>query len=82
MLEDYPRILPAREDLVILPVGQEFIMNQGVPKLVAWPISGNPLSHEEFSSQASALLLASWRPKTVKLQLLVFEMVSLVFTEG
>jgi len=48
MLEDYPRILPTREDLVILPTGQEFIMNQGVPELVAWPISGNPLHHEEF----------------------------------
>ena len=23
-------------------------MNQGVPVLVAWPISGNPLHHEEF----------------------------------
>jgi len=43
--EDYPRILPAREDLVILPAGQEFILNQGV---MAWPISGNPSSHKEF----------------------------------
>jgi len=48
MLEDYPRILPARDDLVILPPGQEFIMNQGVPELGAWPISGNPSNHEEF----------------------------------
>ena len=48
MLEDYLRILPAREDLVILPAGQEFIMNQGVPVLVAWPISRNPSNHEEF----------------------------------
>ena len=48
MLEDYPRILPARNDLVILSPGQEFIMNQGVPELVAWPISGNPLNHKEF----------------------------------
>jgi len=60
MLEDYPRILPGNEDLVILPTGQEFIMSQGAPELVAWPISGNPSHHEE----ASALLLASWRPKT------------------
>ena len=48
MLEDYPRILPAGEDLVILPTGQDFIMNQGVPELVAWPVSGNPSNHEEF----------------------------------
>jgi len=50
MLEDYPRILPAREreDLVILPASQEFIMNQGVPDLVARPMSKNPSSHEEF----------------------------------
>ena len=48
MLEDYPRILPAVEDLVILPTGQDFIMNQGVLELVAWPVSGNPSNHEEF----------------------------------
>ena len=42
MLEDYPRILPAREDLVVLPAGQEFIMNQGVPDLVAWPTAVYP----------------------------------------
>jgi len=35
MLEDYPRILLAKEDLFILPAGQEFIMNKGVPELVA-----------------------------------------------
>ena len=23
-------------------------MQQGVPQLVAWPISGNPMHHEEF----------------------------------
>ena len=48
MLEDYPRILPARDDLVVLQTEQAFIMNQGVPVLVAWPISGNPLHQEEF----------------------------------
>ena len=45
MLEDFPRLLPA---LVILQSKQDFIMNQGVPMLVAWPISGNPLHHKEF----------------------------------
>ena len=48
MLEDHPRILPARDNLAIVPPGQEFIMNQGVPELVAWPISGNPSNHEGF----------------------------------
>ena len=48
LLEDYPRLLPTRTDLVILPTGQEFIMKQGVPELIAWPISGNPLHHKEF----------------------------------
>jgi len=48
MLENYPRILPPRDDLVILPAGQEFIMNQGVLELMAWPTSGNPSNHEEF----------------------------------
>jgi len=36
ILKDYPRILPARDNLVILPLRQEFIMNQGVLELVAW----------------------------------------------
>ena len=48
MLEDFPRLLPSREDLVILQSEQDFIMSQGVPALVAWPISGNPLHHKEF----------------------------------
>ena len=48
MLEDYPRILPAGEDLVILLTGQDFIMNQGVPELVAWSVSGSPSNHKEF----------------------------------
>ena len=65
MLEDYPRILPAGEDLVILPTSQDFIMNQGVPELVAWPVSGNPSDHEEFLRRLRpSVLLASWRPKT------------------
>ena len=49
ILEDYPRLLSARQDLVILPTPQdEFIMKQGIPDLVAWPISGTPSHHEEF----------------------------------
>ena len=48
MVEDFPRILPAKEDLVILQSEQDFIMGQGVPTLVAWPISGNLLHHKEF----------------------------------
>ena len=35
-------------DLVTRQLEQEFIMSQGVPRLVAWPISGNPLHQEEF----------------------------------
>ena len=31
-----------------MPQGQEFLMQQGVPQLVAWPISGNPIHHEGF----------------------------------
>jgi len=36
-------------------------MKQGVPKMVAWPISGNSLLHEKFLHR---LLLSSWRDKT------------------
>ena len=80
MLEDYLRILPAKEDLVILPAGQEFIMNQGVPELVAWSISGNSSNHEEFLRRLQPSSLET--KNTIKLQLLVLKMVSLVFTEG
>ena len=48
MLEDFPRLLPERDDLVTLQSEQEFIMSQGVSRLIAWPISGNPLHQEEF----------------------------------
>ena len=48
LLEDYPRRIPQHRDLVSMPLGQEFLMQQGVPQLVAWPISGNPIHHEEF----------------------------------
>ena len=48
LLEDFPRLLPARTDRVILPADQEFIMKLGVLELIVWPISGNPLRHKEF----------------------------------
>ena len=48
LLEDFPRLLPQMDNLVRLPMAQEFVMKQGVPDLVAWPISGNPLHHEAF----------------------------------
>ena len=47
-LKDFRCLLPTRADLVILPTDQELIMKQGVPDLVAWPISGNPSHHKEF----------------------------------
>jgi len=48
LLEDYPLLLPTLSDLVVMPTGQEFIMKQGVPQLIAWPISGNPIHHKVF----------------------------------
>ena len=48
LLEDYPRRLVNQPDLVVLPVGQEFLMKQGVPQLIAWPISGNLTYHKAF----------------------------------
>ena len=48
MPEDYLHKLPSIPDLLLNPTNQEFIMKQGVPKLVAWPTSGNLLLHEEF----------------------------------
>ena len=48
LLEDLPRRTPHQPDLVVMPQGQEFLMQQGVPQLVTWPISGNPIHHEVF----------------------------------
>jgi len=42
------------EDLV---AGQEFIMNQGILELVAWPISGNPTNHKEFLQRLRSFFL-------------------------
>ena len=50
LLEDYPRRIPQQPELVSMPQGQEFLMQQGVhvPQLITWPISGNPMHHDEF----------------------------------
>ena len=63
LLEDFPRRIPHQSDLVAMPQGQEFLMQQRVPQLVAWPIRQS-YSSRGFSSQASDLMLASWRDKT------------------
>ena len=55
VLEDYPLILPTLSDLVVTPVGQDFLMKQGVPQLIAWPISGNPTHHRVFLQRLQAL---------------------------
>ena len=57
LLENYPLILPSRPDLVVMPTGQEFLMKQGVPQLIAWPISGNPIYHKDFLQRLQALCL-------------------------
>ena len=48
----------------LLPGDQEFIMRQGTPNLVVWPISGNPSQHEEFLQrlQNSSYLHGDKRP--------------------
>ena len=48
MLEDHPHLLPDNPNLVSPPVGHQFILSQGVPRLIAWPISGNPSHHRAF----------------------------------
>ena len=48
MLEDHSLLLPDNPNLVSLPVGHQFILPQGVPQLIAWPISGNPSHHRAF----------------------------------
>ena len=41
------------------------------PELNAWPISGNPLSSQKNSAEASDLLLSFWRTKKLLLLLLL-----------
>ena len=55
LLENYPLLLPTWPDLVVMPMGQEFLMNQCVPQLIAWPISGNPTHHKVFLQRLRAL---------------------------
>ena len=64
LLEDFPRLLPVRTDLVILPTDSEFIIKLGVLELIVWPISGNPLLHKEFLPrlQTSSYPLEEQRP--------------------
>ena len=40
--------IPQQPDLVSIPQGQDFLTQQGVPQLIAWPISGNPIHHKVF----------------------------------
>ena len=48
LLEDYPWALPQQLDLIMTSSGQEFLMHQGIPQLIAWPISGNPIHQKDF----------------------------------
>ena len=64
MLEDFPRMLSAQDDLVVLQTDQAFIMNQGAPVLVAWPISANPLHQEELMQR---LQISCFHPGDQKL---------------
>jgi len=48
---------------VILPTGQEFIISQGVPALITWPISGIPSRHKAFLEK---LLSSSLCPGELK----------------
>ena len=50
----YPLILPTLPDLVVMPTQQGFLMKQGVPQLIAWPISGNPTHHKNFLHRLQA----------------------------
>ena len=76
MVEDYPRQLPQTKDIIQNPTNQEFIMKQGVPILVTWPISGIPLHHEEFNFCASFRVtpLIMVHQNQQQLQLTVFKM--------
>jgi len=40
---------------VVMPAGQEFLIKQGVPQLITWPISGNPIHHRDFLQKLQAL---------------------------
>ena len=48
LLKDYPRALLQQPDLIMTPSGQKFLMHQGIPQLITWPISGNPIHQKDF----------------------------------
>ena len=64
LLEDLPQRIPPQPDLAAKPQRQEFLMQQGILQLVAWPISGNPILHEDFlcKLQTSCLHHGETRP--------------------
>ena len=49
---------------MIFQLEKDFIISQGVPTLVAWPISRNPLHHKGFLQK---LQTSSWYPGGLKL---------------
>ena len=56
LLEDHPCRIPQHPDSISMTLGQEFLMQEGIPQLVVWPISGNPSHHEAFLQR----LQTSW----------------------
>jgi len=64
LLEDYPLILLTLSDLVVMPTQQEFLMKQGMPQLIPWPISGNPIHHEDFLRKLQASFSPPGETKT------------------
>ena len=59
-----PQMLPQLPDLVVTPTDQDFLMKEGVPQLIAWPISGDHTRHKDFLCrlQTSCLPHGGTRP--------------------
>ena len=65
LLEDFPLRIPHQPDMVAMPQGQEFLMQQGVPQLHGClAYLRQSYSSQGFCSHTSDLMLASWRDKT------------------
>ena len=51
LLSWFPLLISMKENLVISPTQEEFIMPSGVPQLVVWQLSGNGADQEAFQKQ-------------------------------
>ena len=64
MLEGFPRLLPERDDFSDSPVGARIHNESGGAKISSMAHIRESFTSTGISTEATDLLLSSWRPKT------------------